>query len=259
MARNSPGCVRVPTGKVLPGTRRDRDYSRLSGNVGQTRLAPAATQTRPSRRFASGARATGPTFGRPHPESPVMADSNSSEPPATGHRTGAPVAHRESSEEAISRLESDLEKLRALLREHLVQREGVEEELRSSGEQYRMLAESMEDMVSLHAEDGSVLYISPSSMRLTGIPPHEYLRGEPWAFIHPEDRDICIKGALPAVLRGESPTIEVRALCEDGGFRWVEIRARLVPAEGRTPRRVLCVSRDVEQRHKAEDALRRSE
>ena len=187
-----------------------------------------------------------------------MADSNSPESQRTG-RTGAPAAHRESSEEAISRLESDLEKLRALLREHLVQREGVEEELRSSGEQYRMLAESMEDMVSLHAEDGSVLYISPSSMRLTGIPPHEYLRGEPWAFIHPEDRDICIKGALPAVLRGESRTVEVRVLCDDGGFRWVEIRARLVPAEGRTPRRVLCVSRDVEQRHKAEEALRRSE
>ena len=170
-----------------------------------------------------------------------------------------PASHRETPEQTIARLEGDLEKLRALLQEHLLQREAVEEELRASGEQYRMLAESMEDMVSLHAEDGKILYMSPSSLRLTGIPPHEYLRGDPWGFIHPEDRRVCVEVALPAVLRGESPTIELRALCHDGGFRWVEIRARLVPAEGRTPRRILCVSRDMEQRYRAEEALRRSE
>ncbi len=188
-----------------------------------------------------------------------MADPRQSGSADQGSRPRPPVAHRESTEEAVARLEGDLDKLRALLREHLLQREAVEEELRASGEQYRMLAESMEDMVSLHAENGAILYISPSSMRLTGVPPHEYLRGEPWAFIHPDDRGICMDGALPAVLRGESPTVELRALCGDGSVRWIELRARLVAAEGRNPRRVLCVSRDIEQRHKAEEALRRSE
>ena len=167
--------------------------------------------------------------------------------------------HRETPEEAVARLERDLEKLRALLREHMLQREAVEEELRASGAQYRMLAESMEDMVSLHGEDGSFLYVSPSSERLTGIAPHEYLRGDPCDFIHPEDRAACVHQAIPAVLRGESPTIELRLRCVDGSFRWVEIRARVVSADARTPRRVLCVSRDVEQRHRAEEALRRSE
>src|SRR5688500_18719057 len=42
----------------------------------------------------------------------------------------------ETRDEAVARLESDLEKLRALLREHMIQREAVEEELRASGEQY---------------------------------------------------------------------------------------------------------------------------
>ena len=176
---------------------------------------------------------------------------------AGAHRSGG-GSPRETRDEAVARLEGDLEKLRALLREHMIQREAVEEELRASGEQYRLLAESMEDMVSLHADDGAILYISPSSSKLTGIAPHEYLNGDSFGFIHPEDRALAAVG-LEAVLRGESPTLEMRALCGDGSHRWVEMRPRLVPAEGRAPRRILCVTRDIEQRHWAEEALRRSE
>ena len=164
----------------------------------------------------------------------------------------------ETRDEAVARLESDLEKLRALLREHMLQREAVEEELRASGEQYRLLAESMEDMVSLHGEDGGILYVSPSSSKLTGIAPHEYLSDSPFEFIHPEDRQAAA-AALKAVLEGEAPTLEVRAVCVDGSHLWVEMRLRLVPADGRAPRRVLCVTRDIEQRYRAEEALRRSE
>ena len=180
-------------------------------------------------------------------------------PSGRAPQRGAAGSPAESRDEAVLRLEGDLEKLRALLREHLLQREGVEEELRASAEQYRMLAESMDDMVSLHSEDGRILYVSPSSTKLTGFPPHRYLEGDPCAFVHPDDRERRTKPALQAVLRGESPTVELRALCEDGGYRWVEARPVLVPAEGRAPRRILCVSRDIEQRRKAEEALRRSE
>jgi PAS domain S-box-containing protein len=180
-----------------------------------------------------------------------------SDHPAGGrHPAGGSPA--ESRDEAVARLEADLEKLRALLREHMLQREAVEEELRASGEQYRLLAESMEDMASLHADDGTVLYVSPSSSKLTGIAPHEYLSGEALGFVHPEDRPLAAE-KLEAVLRGESPTHELRILCHDGSHRWVEMRPRLVPADGRSPRRILCVTRDVEQRHRAEEALRRSE
>ena len=164
----------------------------------------------------------------------------------------------ETRDEAVARLESDLEKLRALLREHMLQREAVEEELRASGEQYRLLAEHMEDLVTLHADDGTILYVSPSSTRLTGIAPHEYLNGDVFSFIHPEDRPTA-GAALEAVLRGEPLTLELRILCEDGSHRWVEMRPRLVPAEGRSPRRILSVTRDIELRHRAEEALRRSE
>ena len=164
----------------------------------------------------------------------------------------------ETRNEAVARLEADLEKLRALLREHMIQREAVEEELRASGEQYRLLAESMEDMVTLHGEDGSVLYVSPSSTKLTGIAPHEYLHGDVSSFIHPDDRGLAAAG-LEAVFRGETPTLELRIACADGSHRWVEVRPRLVPGDGRTPRRILSVTRDIEQRHRAEEALRRSE
>ena len=188
-----------------------------------------------------------------------MADSQGPDSREPAARPAQLARHRETHDEAVARLENDLEKLRALLQEHLLQREAVEEELRASGEQYRMLAESMEDLVSLHDEDGTIRYISPSAERLSGIAPQGYLNADPSAFIHPEDRESWAHSLLAPTLRGETPTVELRTLCDDGSFRWVEIRARLVPADSRTPRRVLCVARDVEQRHKAEEALRRSE
>jgi two-component system NtrC family sensor kinase len=184
--------------------------------------------------------------------------TESDRPPGAGAKAPGGGSPLETRNEAVARLEGDLEKLRALLREHMLQREAVEEELRASGEQYRLLAESMEDMVSLHGDDGSVLYVSPSASKLTGFAPHEYLTGDAFQFLHPEDRAVA-SSVLEAVLNGESPTLELRALCADGSHRWVEMRPRLVPAEGRSPRRVLCVTRDIEGRHRAEEALRRAE
>ena len=174
---------------------------------------------------------------------------------------GAEQAHglTETHQEAIARLEADLDKLRSLLREHLLQREAVEEELRASGEQYRMLAESMEDMVSLHSEDGTCLYVSPSATKLTGFAPHEYLKGNSLDFIHPDDRESRARPALAAVLSGEAPCVELRIRRHDGSYIWVEMRPRLLPADSRSPRRILSVSRDIEDRHAAQDALRRSE
>ncbi len=165
----------------------------------------------------------------------------------------------ETHNEAVARLEADLDKLRSLLREHLVQREAVEEELRASGEQYRMLAESMEDMVSLHSEDGTCLYVSPSATKLTGFAPHEYLKGNSLDFIHPDDRESRARPALEAVLRGEAPSVELRTLRHDGSYIWVEMRPRLLPADSRSGRRILSVSRDIEDRHAAQEALRLAE
>src|SRR5688500_15068690 len=72
-----------------------------------------------------------------------MADPQRSDPSSPGWRPPAPPVHRETPEEAVQRLERDMEKLRALLQEHLVQREAVEEELRDSVAQYRLAAESL--------------------------------------------------------------------------------------------------------------------
>ena len=72
-----------------------------------------------------------------------MADPQRPDPSDPGWRPPAPPVHRESPDEAVARLERDMEKLRALLQEHLMQREGVEEELRESIAQHRLAAESL--------------------------------------------------------------------------------------------------------------------
>src|SRR5688500_18431006 len=72
-----------------------------------------------------------------------MADPQRPDPSDPGWRPPAPPVHRETPEQAVERLERDMEKLRALLQEHMLQREAVEEELRESVAQYRLAAESL--------------------------------------------------------------------------------------------------------------------
>ena len=60
--------------------------------------------------------------------------------PANRSAPGAPADSRDAT---IARLEGDIDKLRTLLRDHLVQRELVEEELREGVERYRRLTDAL--------------------------------------------------------------------------------------------------------------------
>jgi PAS domain S-box-containing protein len=130
--------------------------------------------------------------------------------------------------------------------------------LAHSEERYRLLADSMEDFVSLNDRDGNRLYISPSFYRATGYTPAEIEHSDFRVRVHPDDL-ANIEQARADNLRGQRTRTEYRFRCRDGAYVWLEIQATPLRGHDGQVEKILCCSRNITDRKQAEEALRASE
>ena len=131
--------------------------------------------------------------------------------------------------------------------------------LTESEAKYRLLAESIDDIVCLQDLDGTALYYSASTEKALGFTPAELVGKDVFALTHPDDLAKLAGDAYLAVLRGETPLVEWRCLRKDGTYIWVETHTALLRNESGVPDRLLSVTRDIEGRKQAQEALRQSE
>ena len=131
--------------------------------------------------------------------------------------------------------------------------------LSDSESKYRLLAESIDDIVCLQDLDGTALYYSASTEKALGFTPSELVGKDVFALTHPDDLAKLAGDAYLAVLRGETPLVEWRCLRKDGSYIWVETHTALLRNESGVPDRLLSVTRDIEARKQAQEALRQSE
>ena len=131
--------------------------------------------------------------------------------------------------------------------------------LMESEAKYRLLAESIDDIVCLQDLDGTALYYSASTEKALGFIPAELVGKDVFALTHPDDLAKLAGDAYLAVLRGETPLVEWRCLRKDGTYIWVETHTALLRNEAGVPDRLLSVTRDIEGRKQAQEALRQSE
>jgi PAS domain S-box-containing protein len=131
--------------------------------------------------------------------------------------------------------------------------------LTDSEAKYRLLAESIDDIVCLQDLDGTALYYSASTEKAIGFTPSELVGKDVFALTHPDDLAKLAGDAYLAVLRGETPLVEWRCLRKDGSYIWVETHTALLRNEAGVPDRLLSVTRDIEARKLAQEALRQSE
>ena len=131
--------------------------------------------------------------------------------------------------------------------------------LMESEAKYRLLAESIDDIVCLQDLDGTALYYSASTEKALGFTPTELVGKDVFALTHPDDLAKLAGDAYLAVLRGETPLVEWRCLRKDGSYIWVETHTALLRNESGVPDRLLSVTRDIEGRKQAQEALRQSE
>jgi PAS domain S-box-containing protein len=111
------------------------------------------------------------------------------------------------------------------------------------------------DLLGIAGLDGYFKRVNPAFERTLGYSSAELLSRPLVDFVHPDDRQRTTE-AIDALGRGEKLVqFENRQVCPDGSERWLEWSARPVPAEGL----VYVAARDVTDRRRAEDELRRAQ
>jgi PAS domain S-box-containing protein len=123
-------------------------------------------------------------------------------------------------------------------------------------DRYRMLADGTHDVVSLHDRAGRFLYVSPSMARATGFDPEALVGRSALTVVHPEDREAILHAGRRAAAEG-SAQVEWRLAGPEGApVRWFSSQVSMVPGPGGRVHRIVCSSRDVSERRKAEMAIR---
>jgi PAS domain S-box-containing protein len=149
----------------------------------------------------------------------------------------------------------------------ITERRRAEEALRASEERYRMIVDSVEEVIYAvsFAENplhGSIEFMSAPAKEILGYEPEEFVRDPDLWFriVHPEDAESVIVNTL-RILASRSPGTRVFRVRhgETGAFIWIE--DRVVPRQDADGHVIafLGVARDITEHKRAEEALRESE
>lgn len=137
----------------------------------------------------------------------------------------------------------------------------AEEARRESEERYRLISENMTDAIHLHNPDPgfTFVYASPS-FKIVGYDPAELIGRSPFEFmISPEDIGL-VKQAASKIFASKSQVVtEYRAMTRDGSMIWIETMANPILDSSGNTAYVVCSSRDISERKRAEEARKKSE
>ncbi len=127
--------------------------------------------------------------------------------------------------------------------------------LRESEQRYRLLAESITDIVTLYQLDGTVTYVSPSALRTLGYTTEEMLSTAPASFLHPDDLPAFIEAGVALMARRGDGRVEGRIRRKDGSYLWVETSLNLIQDNAGAVSNILGVSRDISERKRVQQQL----
>jgi len=141
----------------------------------------------------------------------------------------------------------------------ITKRKEAEEALRQSREHYRLLSENMTDLISIHNPDGIIEFASEASRFLCGYTPKEIIGTSKLQYIHPDDRDGVLSAMNNLINTEKNCRLEYRIQCKNKRYIWVESASRLFCDAQTKKVKIICVTRDITERKKAEEALLISE
>ena len=139
--------------------------------------------------------------------------------------------------------------------------------LQKSEEKYRLIAENTADLISVLDMNLHFTYISPASMRLRGYTVDEAMEQTLEQVLTPESMQLGLTVFEEEMQLETSGTadpdrtriLELEEYKKDGSIIWVEANFSFLRDKDRKPVGILIVSRDISERKKAEDVLRKSE
>jgi len=137
----------------------------------------------------------------------------------------------------------------------------AERQLRIREMDYRILADSITDIIARAGLDGRMTYLSPSAERLVGYRADELSKYGLLGIVHPDDfESVAAVGAAVGANGGEA-SAEYRLITKDGRIVWVDTKITRAAFHGPDgPQEVVTVSRDITARKMLElDLLKAKE
>jgi len=139
----------------------------------------------------------------------------------------------------------------------ITERKQAEEKLEKSERHFRALIEKSMDCIILLSPKGCITYASPPAKELSGFDLGELVGTSVFFWIHPEDSPVARQRFQDILeLTDASMTLEVRVLCKNGRWKWVESTASNLLHDPSMQALVLNV-RDISERKEAEQESRR--
>jgi PAS domain S-box-containing protein len=143
----------------------------------------------------------------------------------------------------------------------ITERRLMEERIRKSERNYRLISETSLDFISRHSTDefATFLFASPACVSLLGYKPEELIGTPVLSYIHPDDVQ-AVKDYQHGRLEFEGPeTVSYRFRSKSGDYIWFETISRYTFADNEHDQEVIAISRDITDRKKSELQLLESE
>jgi PAS domain S-box-containing protein len=135
----------------------------------------------------------------------------------------------------------------------------TEERIRQTAQELRLVIDTIPALVWSALPDGSIDFVNQRLLEYTGLP-SEDVKGWGWAAEwHPEDCATLVEEWRASLAAGEPFNKEARLRRADGEYRWFLLRAVPLRDELENIVKWYGTTTDIEDRKRAEEALRRSE
>ena len=134
-----------------------------------------------------------------------------------------------------------------------------ENALLNSEQKFRLLAENSEDIISVHAIDGTIWYLSPSVLNVLGYEVDEVVGRSFSQYVHPDDRHKFLpqeKG--PSFADNESIIVRYRILRKNGTYIWLETIIKPIVDEEELVK-LICTSRNITDQTIAREKLKKKD
>ncbi len=134
----------------------------------------------------------------------------------------------------------------------------AENALVNSEQKFRLLAENSEDIISVHAADGTVWYLSPSINYVLGYEEEEVMGRSILDYVHPDDRHKFQPPGSLAVSEKESIIIRYRIRKKDDSYIWLETIVKPV-MDHHEVIKLVCTSRNINDQKAAQEKLKKKD
>lgn len=110
---------------------------------------------------------------------------------------------------------------------------------------FRIIAENAHDVIVLMDHEGETIYVSPSSKRVYGLDPDEYMEKPPFYNVHPDDISRVKKSYSMAIQEAQTYILEARLQHKTRGWIWAEVQGTPVFDEHQQFAHMLTITQDI--------------